>query len=132
MTGARAVGHRAAAPAILAVGGGALAVAAWIGGDPVIAIGLVVFYALAGGVAYVWAGRDTDVGAIMRAGGDERQRRLDRDATAVAGLAMALAAIVGAIVSTARNSGNPGGYGVICFVGGASYVLALFVLKRKS
>ena len=74
MTGARAVGHRTAAAAILAVGGGALAAAAWIGGDPVIAIGLVVFYVLAGGVAYVWAGRDSDVGAIMRAGGDERQR----------------------------------------------------------
>ena len=132
MTGARAVGHRTAAAAILAVGGGALAAAAWIGGDPVIAIGLVVFYVLAGAVAYVWAGRDSDVGAIMRAGGDERQRRLDRDATAVAGLVMALTAIVGAIVSTALNSGNPGGYGVICFVGGVSYVVALFVLKRKN
>ncbi len=132
MTRARAVGHRTAAPAILAVGGGALAVAAWIGGDPVIAIGLVAFYALAVGVAYLWAGRDSDVGAIMRAGGDERQRRLDRDATAVAGLAMALTAIVGAIISTALNGGNPGGYGVICFVGGVSYVLALVILKRKS
>lgn len=132
MTGARAVGHRTAAAAILAVGGGALAAAAWIGGDPVIAIGLVVFYVLAGGVACIWAGRDSDVGAIMRAGGDERQRRLDRDATAVAGLVMALTAIVGAIVSTALNSGNPGGYGVICFVGGVSYVVALFVTKRKN
>ena len=74
MTRARAVGHRTAAPAILAVGGGALAVAVWIGGDPVIAIGLLVFYALAVGVAYVWAGRDSDVGAIMRAGGLVRPR----------------------------------------------------------
>ena len=132
MTTTRAVGHRTAAAAILAVGGGALAVATWIGGDPAIAIGLVVFYAIAGGVAYVWAGRDGDVGAILRAGADERQNRLDRDATALAGLALALAAIVGAIISTARNGGDPGGYGVICVVGGVSYALALVVLKRRS
>jgi hypothetical protein len=131
MTYARTAGHRTAAAAILAVGGGALAVATWISGDPVLAIGLVAFYAIAGGIAYLWAGRDSDVGAIMRAGGDERQRRLDRDATALSGLAMAVAAIIGAIVSTARNDGDPGGYGVICVVGGLSYVVSLFVLKRR-
>ena len=68
----------------------------------------------------------------MRAGWDERQRRLDRDATAWSGLAMALTAIIGAIVSTARNGGDPGGYGVICVVGGVTYALSLFVLKRKT
>ena len=132
MTAVRTAGHRTAATAILVVGGGALAVATWIAGEPVVAIGLVVFYALAGGVAYVWAGRDSDIGAIMRAGGDERQTRLDRDATALSGLAMALAAIVGAIVSTARNGGNPGAFGVICVVGGITYALGLVVLKRRS
>jgi hypothetical protein len=132
MSYARTAGHRTAAAAILAVGGGALAVATWISGAPVIALGLVVFYAVAGGVAYLWAGRDSDIGAIMRAGGDERQRRLDRDATALSGLAMALTAIIGAIVSTARNGGDPGGYGVICVVGGLTYGLSLYVLKRKT
>ncbi len=132
MSYARTAGHRTAAAAILAVGGGALAVATWISGAPVIALGLVVFYAVAGGVAYLWAGRDSDIGAIMRAGGDERQRRLDRDATALSGLAMALTAIIGAIVSTARNGGDPGGYGVICVVGGLTNELSLYVLKRKT
>src|SRR4051812_2194446 len=132
MTGAIRTGHRTAVVAVLGVGGGALAVASWIGGDRLLAIGLVVFYALAGLVAYVWAGRDSDVGAIMRVGGDERQAGLDRDATALAGLAMAGAAIVGAIVSVARNSGDPGGYGVICVVGGVAYALSLFILKRRS
>ena len=47
-------------------------------------------------------------------------------------VAMALAAIVGTIVSTARNGGDPGGYGVICFVGGVTYAVSLFVLKRKN
>ena len=78
MTHPRSIGHRTAVPAILVVGGGALAMAAWIGGDHTIAIGLVVFYAIAGGMTYIWAGRDSDIGAIMRAGGDERQARLGR------------------------------------------------------
>jgi hypothetical protein len=132
MTYASSVRHRTAAAAILVVGGGAVAVAAWIGAGPAIAIGLVAFYALAGGAAYVWAGRDSDIGAILRAGGDERQTRLDRDATAFAGLAMALTAIVGAIVSIARNGGDPGPYGVMCLVGGVAYALGLLLLKRKS
>jgi hypothetical protein len=67
----------------------------------------------------------------MRAGGDERQRRLDRDAMALAGLAMGTAAIIGAIISAAVNHGNIGGFGVICFVGGVSYVISLLVLRRR-
>lgn len=132
MTPTKSVGHRNATPAILVVGGGALAVAAWIGGDPAIAIGLVAFYAVASTVAYIWAGRDGDIGAILRVGGDERQQRLDRDATALSGLAMAVAAIVGAIVSVARDGGDPGEYGVIALVGGVSYAIGLIILKRKS
>jgi hypothetical protein len=128
----RAPGHRTATAAILAVGGGALAVATWIGGDHVLAGILVGFYVLAAGAAYWWAGRDSDVGAIMRVGGDERQRRIDRDATALAGLAMGLVAIAGAVVSAARNHGDIGGYGLICFVGGATYAISLAVLKRRT
>ncbi|MEP6761290.1 MAG: hypothetical protein ABJA93_07980 [Sporichthyaceae bacterium] len=68
----------------------------------------------------------------MRAGGDERQRRIDHDATALAGLAMGVVALIGAIVSAARNHGDIGAYGLICFVGGATYALSLVVLKRRS
>jgi hypothetical protein len=132
MTNARALGHRTASAAVLALGGGALATATWVGGEHILSIGLIGFYVIAAGLAYVWAGRDSDVGAIMRVGGDERQRRLDRDATALSGLAMGLTAIVGAIVSAARNHGDIGAYGLICFVGGAAYALSLFVLKRRS
>jgi hypothetical protein len=132
MTNARAVGHRTASAAVLALGGGALATATWVGGEHILSIGLIGFYVIAAGVAYVWAGRDSDIGAIMRVGGDERQRRLDRDATALSGLAMGLTAVVGAVVSAARNHGDIGGYGLICFVGGVAYALSLFVLKRRS
>ena len=113
------------------VGGGGLAAATWVAGDHGLTIGLIVFYAVAAVAAYIWSGRDSDVGAIMRAGGDERQRRLDRDATALSGLAMIAAAIIGAIVSAARNHGDIGGYGIICFVGGVTYAVSLLVLKRR-
>lgn len=128
----KAMGHRAATAAILAVGGGALAAATWVGGDHLLSIGVVGFYVIAAGLAYLWAGRDSDVGAIMRVGGDERQRRLDRDATALSGIAMGLTAIVGSIVSAALNNGDIGGYGLICFVGGVTYAISLFILKRRS
>jgi hypothetical protein len=131
MTNAILTGHRGASVAVLVVGGGGLAAATWVGGDHGLAVGLIVFYAVAAVAAYIWSGRDGDVGAIMRAGGDERQRRLDRDATAIAGLAMTAAAIIGAILSAARNHGDLGGYGVICFVGGVTYAVALLVLKRR-
>ena len=132
MTYAKAGGHRGATAAILAVGGGALAAATWVGGDHILSVGLIAFYALATGLAYLWAGRDSDVGAIMRVGGDERQRRIDHDATALSGLAMGVTAILGAIVSAARNHGDIGGYGLICFVGGVTYVVSLLVLKRRT
>jgi len=131
MTNASVTGHRGASVAVLVVGGGGLAAATWVGGDHGLAIGLIAFYAVAAGAAYIWSGRESDVGAIIRAGGDERQRRLDREATALAGLAMIAVAFIGAIVSAARNHGDIGAYGVICSVGGVTYALSLLVLKRR-
>ncbi len=132
MTHASSRGHRTATTAVLLVGGVALAAAVWLGGDHGLAVGLTAFYAVAAFAAYLFSGRDSDLAAIMRAGGDERQQGLDRSTTALSGLAMGTAAIIGAIVAAARNHGDVGGYGVICFVGGVSYVLALFVLKQRS
>jgi hypothetical protein len=115
---------------VLVVGGGAIAVATWVAGDHGLAIGLVVFYVVAAAIAYVWSGGKGDVAAIMRAGGDERQRGMDRDATAFMGLAMALVAIVGVIVQIARNA-NPTAYLVMCVVGGVSYSVSIAVVRRR-
>jgi len=68
----------------------------------------------------------------MRVDGDERQRHIDRDATALSGLAMGFTAIAGAIVSAAVNHGDIGGYGIICFIGGVTYAVSLFILRRRS
>ena len=123
-------GYRSASAAVLLVGGGAVAVATWIGGDHGLAVGLVVFYAVAAGIAFVWSGGKGDIAAIMRVGGDERQRGLDRDAIAITGVAVTVAALAGAIVQIARNL-DPGPYGVICTVAGISYVVSLAILRRR-
>ena len=123
-------GHRAASAAVLIVGGGGLAAASWVGGDHGLAVGLAVFYVIVAGGAFWWAGRDGDVAAIMRVGGDERQRGIDRDATAIAGVAVSIAAITGAIVQTARDL-DPGPYGVMCVVGGVSYTASLVIIRRR-
>jgi hypothetical protein len=115
---------------ILLVGGGALAVATWISGQHGLAIGVVAFYVVAAAVAVLWSRGSGDVAAILRGGGDERQRGLDRDATAAAGLVMALTAIIGAIVETART-GSPGAYGLMAAAGGISYAVALVVVRLR-
>ena len=125
-------GRRGATSTVLVVAGGALAVATWIGGQHGLALGLLVFYAVCAAGAYAWAGRDSDAAAALRSGGDERQRRLDRDATAIAGLVMVTVAIVGGIVSAATDNGNIGIFGVFAAVGGASYAIAFVVLSRRS
>src|SRR5262245_13900005 len=117
MTRTTASGHRGAAAAVLVAGGVAVAVATWIAGDHGWAIAALAVYIVFAILASAWAGRSGDIAAILRVGGDERQRGLDRDATAISGLAMTLVAIVGAIISLGRT-GNPGVYGFFCVVGG--------------
>ena len=130
MTSATRSGHRVASAAVLVVGGGALAVASWVGGDHGFAVALVAFYIAAAAVAFVWSGGTGDVAAIMRVGGDERQRGLDRDATAITGLAMSAAAIVGTIIQTARGA-DASAYALMCLVGGVTYCVSLVALRRR-
>jgi hypothetical protein len=123
-------GRRGATAGVLVVGGGAVVAASLIADDVAVAIVMGVLYIACAIGAYFWAGGSGDVAAIMRVGGDERQRSLDRDATIIAGYCMVFAALTGAVVQIARGEG-PGAYGVMCVVGGVSYVVALFVLQRR-
>jgi hypothetical protein len=122
--------RRGASAGVLVVGGGGVAIATWISGEHGLAIGLVAIYAMAALIAYIWSGGRGDVAAILRVGGDERQRGMDRDATAITGLVVVLAAIIGTIIQTARSA-DPGAYGVICAVGGITYAISLFALRRR-
>jgi hypothetical protein len=122
--------QRTATVAVLAVGGGAVTVGTWLGGQHGLAVGLGLFYLICMVIAYLWAGGDGDVAAILRVSGDERQRALDLRATAISGLAMGLFCIGGLVVDLARGgSGNP--WALVCAVGGLSYAVALAGFRRR-
>jgi hypothetical protein len=123
-------GHRSATTGILVGFGGLLAGATWVSGDHGMAVALVVFYAVASLVAWMWSGRSSDVAAIMRVGGDERQRNIDLRATAASGLAAGLFCLGAVIVQTARGL-DPFPYAMVCAVGGIAYAIALAVLRRR-
>ena len=111
--------------------GGAVAAATWASGDHGLAIGLVIFYAVASVIAYIWSGGSGDVAAIMRVAGDERQKRIDMLATYWAGVAATMFSLVAAIVQTARGE-DAYPYVLVCGVGGLAYVVALAVVRRRS
>ncbi len=120
-----------ASTALLAVLGGAITVASWIGGEPALALMLGIFYAICCVGAYLWSRGHGDVAAIMRLSGDERQRLIDVRATAIAGLATLAFCIGGAIVDLALGgTGNP--WALILAVGGVSYAVAVAVLIRRA
>jgi hypothetical protein len=116
--------------ASLIVLGAAITVGTWIGGQHGLAVSMGIFYAVAGLVVFVWSGRQGDIAALLRVDGDERQRQLDIGATAIAGLAMILCCIVGAVVDLARG-GSGGPWVFVCAVGGTTYAIALTVIRRR-
>lgn len=79
---------------------------------------------------WAWAGGRGDVVAILRAGGDERQRSIDRDATSVTGPMMTAVAVVGGVVELART-GGAGVFGLFCAVAGVTYAFSLFMVLRR-
>jgi lipopolysaccharide export LptBFGC system permease protein LptF len=130
MMGARRGTRRAATAITLLVGGVALALATWIGGSATWAIAIAGVYVVLAAGAWAWAGGSGDTAAILRWSGDERQRGLDRDATAMTAVVMAIAALCGAFASIART-GDPGAYGVMCLVGGVAYIVGLGALRVR-
>jgi len=124
-------GRRGLSAAVLVVGGALVAGAVWIGGEPGVAAVVFGAYLVFAAIAFKWSGGSGDVAAIMRGGSDERQRSIDLRATAAGGTATALFTVAAAIVNIARTGGNPGPYGVICLVFGASYGVALVIFRRR-
>jgi hypothetical protein len=122
--------RRWATTATLAAGGAAVTLAAWVGGEPYLAVALAVIYVGCCGVAFLWSRGSGDVAALIRLTGDERQRLIDLRATAVAGLATLAFCLGGAIVDLARGgTGNP--WALICAIGGLAYVVTLAILRRR-
>jgi hypothetical protein len=104
-------------------------VAQWIGGSP--RSGLVSFAILAGfGALILFGGRSETIRGLRGDGRDERFRRMDVEATAIAGLAVITAVIVAFVVELARgHDGSP--YGWLGAIGGVAYLAAIVVMRLR-
>lgn len=100
-----------------------------IGGDTIFGVfGLVIMVAAA--VAFLMLGRVSETVAGLMDRNDERINGLDRDATMIAGTCVLAAVLVGLIVEIARgDDGHP--YAALGAIGGASYLIAMIVLRLR-
>lgn len=109
--------------------GVAVFAAEWAGGD--LSGGLIAL-AIMGAFALVvlLGGRSETIRGLRGDASDERFRRIDVHATALAGLAVTSAVIVGFLVEVARgHDGNP--YGWLGAVGGLVYVAAVAFFRIR-
>jgi hypothetical protein len=109
--------------------GAVVFVAQWIGGSA--QSGLVSFAILAGfGALILLGGRSETIRGLRGDGRDERFRQIDICATALAGLAVIIAVIVGFLVEVAQgHSGSP--YAWLGAIGGLTYLVAIVVLRMR-
>jgi hypothetical protein len=91
-------------PAVMAVGGSAIALASLVGSGWAAAL-LVELFTVAATIGYyVLGGRDTDLGAVFGSRPDERQATIEMRATALAGNVMCIVAVGGFVIATALGS----------------------------
>jgi len=103
--------------------------AQWVGGDPVSGLeSLAIMTAV--GALILLGGRSETIRGLRGDGRDERFQKIDIHATALSGLAMGLAVIVGSLVELASGHG-PGVYGWIALVGGVTYLVAIVVFRIR-
>jgi hypothetical protein len=105
-------------------------VAQWIGGDP--SSGLVSLAIMAGaGALFLVGGRSETIRGLRGDGRDERFRRIDVHATALAGLAVMTAVIVAFLVELAHgHDGSP--YAWLGAIGGVTYIVAIIVFRIRA
>jgi uncharacterized membrane protein len=113
-------------PVVRAIAGTGVA-GAWAIGSPhwwfaVIIEITVLGYAVAW---YVWAGQDTDEGALLGSRADERQRLVGQQALRLAGKFALSAAYIGLVVMLAVKLADAWPFAVILAVGGFGYLFGL-------
>ncbi|MGH2884871.1 MAG: hypothetical protein ACRDPA_19575 [Solirubrobacteraceae bacterium] len=103
--------------------------AQWIGGDP--ASGLVSLAILtAFGAVFLFGGRSETIRGLRGDGTDERFRKMDVHATAIAGSAVIFALIIAFVVELARGHGGEP-YTWLLAIGGAAYTAAIVVFRIR-
>ena len=103
--------------------------AQWVGGHP--GSGLVSLAIMSGfGALILLGGRSETIRGLRGDGRDERFRKMDIHATALAGLAVIMAIIVAFVVELARgHSGAP--YTWLGAIGGLTYLAAIIVFRIR-
>ena len=103
--------------------------AQWIGGNALSGLGSLGIMTAFGAVV-LFGGRSETIRGLRGDGRDERFRQIDIHATAVAGLAVITAIIVGFVVELAHGrSGNP--YGWLGAIAGLAYLAAIVVFRFR-
>lgn len=115
-------------PALSAVGGSAIAVAALInsGWGNALIVEAVTVAATTG--YYILGGRDSDFGAVIASRSDERLATIRRRARALAGNAMGAVAVMGFVVMTARG-GTTWPFELVCGVGAIAFLSGLVIYR---
>ena len=104
-------------------------VAQWIGGNPLSGLGSLAIMT-AFGALLLFGGRSETIRGLRGDGRDERFRRIDIHATAIAGLTVISAIIVAFVVELARgHSGSP--YGWLGAIAGLAYLIAIIVFRLR-
>ena len=74
---------------------------------------------------YVWAGQDTDEGALLGSRADERQKLVGQKARALAGVVAAAAAYTGLVITLAVKRDDAWPFAVMLLVTGFGYLFGL-------
>ena len=115
-------------PAVTAIGGSAIAVAALInsGWRSAFVVEAVTVAAAFG--YYVLGGRDSHFGAVIGSHTDERQESIGMRARSLAACVMGAVAAAGFVIATARGSATwP--FELFCGVGAASFLAGLVIYR---
>jgi hypothetical protein len=116
-------------PAFSVAAGGVLFGAQWIGGDPSGGlVSLAIMTAMA--AVLLFGGRSETIRGLRGDGRDERFARIDIHATALAGLAVITAVIVGFVIALARGQSGAR-YDSLGAIGGLTYVVAIVILRLR-
>ena len=105
--------------------------AQWSNDDPgggLVSLAIMVAFAFA---LVAFSGRSSVVEVMRNPRADERSAMLDLRATAFAGIAIITAVLAMVFYELARG-GDPSPYAQLGALGGIAYLVALFVLQRRS
>jgi hypothetical protein len=117
-------------PAVMAVGGTALAIGSGIGAGWGAALGSEVVTVIATCGYFVLGGRDSDVGALIASKPDERQASIGMRAAALSGITLVVVALGGVVIATAMGT-FVWPFLLFSVVGGTSYLVGLIIYRDK-